>query len=83
MIVFSDEDGNAVREQLKDSDVLARYKTMRETLIYLSNLDHEDTESQMLDKLRQQVLRVFKVSGIDAMTIRSSSVWGPHFSWTC
>eukprot|EP00803_Ostreobium_quekettii_P010458 evm.model.scf_31.9 EVM.evm.TU.scf_31.9 scf_31:180059-191953(+) len=64
VIVFSDEDGNAVREQLKDSDVLARYKTMRETLVYLSNLDHTDTESQMLEKLRQQVLQVFKMKDV-------------------
>lgn len=37
------------------ADVLARYKTMHETLVYLSHLDHDDTEHQMLDKLRLQV----------------------------
>ena len=37
------------------TDVLARYKTMHETLVYLSHLDHDDTEHQMLDKLRLQV----------------------------
>lgn len=28
---------------------------MHETLVYLSHLDHDDTEHQMLDKLRLQV----------------------------
>ena len=28
---------------------------MHETLVYLSHLDHEDTETQMLEKLRLQV----------------------------
>lgn len=37
--------------------MLARYKTMHETLVYLSHLDHDDTEHQMLDKLRLQASR--------------------------
>ncbi len=55
MIVVEDENGNIVRETMKDNDVLAQYKSMRETLVYLCHLDYEDTEGQMLDKLRQQV----------------------------
>ena len=55
VIVVEDENGNVVREAMKDTDVLARYKTMHETLVYLSHLDHEDTESQMLEKLRLQL----------------------------
>lgn len=55
VIVVEDENGNVVRETLKDNDVLAQYKTMRETLIYLCHLDYEDTENQMLEKLRMQV----------------------------
>eukprot|EP00798_Chlamydomonas_sp_ICE-L_P000521 gene521-1934_t len=54
VIVVEDDNGNIVRETMKDNDVLAQYKTMRETLVYLCHLDHEDTEHQMLDKLRQQ-----------------------------
>eukprot|EP00887_Chlorella_sp_A99_P002494 scaffold10.g2494.t1 len=46
VIVVEDENGNIVRETMKDTDVLARYKAMHETLVYLSHLDHEDTESQ-------------------------------------
>lgn len=55
VIVVEDENGNVVRETMKDTDVLARYKTMHETLVYLSHLDHEDTENQMLEKLRLQL----------------------------
>ena len=55
VIVVEDENGNIVRETMKDTDTLARYKIMHETLVYLSNLDHEDTEEQMLTKLHNQV----------------------------
>mmetsp|Transcript_36522 Transcript_36522/g.81303 ORF Transcript_36522/g.81303 Transcript_36522/m.81303 type:complete len:1073 (+) Transcript_36522:318-3536(+) len=55
VIVVEDENGNIVRETMKDNDVLAQYKSMRETLVYLCHLDYEDTENQMLDKLRLQL----------------------------
>lgn len=55
VIVVEDENGNIVRESMKDTDVVARYKTMHETLVYLCHLDHEDTEAQMLEKLRVHV----------------------------
>lgn len=35
--------------------VIAQYKTMRETLVYLTHLDCDDTESIMLEKLAKQV----------------------------
>ena len=38
VIVVEDENGNIVRETMKDTDVLARYKAMHETLVYLSHL---------------------------------------------
>lgn len=57
--MVEDENGNIVRETMKDTDTLARYKTMHETLVYLSHLDHDDTESQMLEKLRLQVRSCF------------------------
>ena len=55
VILVEDENGNIVRETMKDSDVLTRYKLMRETLIYLSHLDHNDTEEQMTSKLKKQL----------------------------
>ncbi len=60
--MVEDENGNIVRETMKDTDTLARYKTMHETLVYLSHLDHDDTESQMLEKLRLQVIVAGKPS---------------------
>jgi hypothetical protein len=42
-----DDNGNIVRETMKDNDVLAQYRTMRETLVMLSHLDYEDTELQV------------------------------------
>jgi len=55
VIVVEDENGQIVREVMKDSDVLAQYKQMRETLVYLSHLDHDDTQNQMLEKLALQL----------------------------
>ncbi|CAE5965940.1 unnamed protein product [Arabidopsis arenosa] len=55
VLIVEDENGNIVRETMKDNDVLVQYKIMRETLIYLSHLDHEDTEKQMLSKLSKQL----------------------------
>jgi len=55
VIIVEDENGNIVRETMKDTDTLARYKTMHETLVYLSHLDYDDTEQQMLSKLNLQV----------------------------
>ncbi|CAK8539240.1 unnamed protein product [Lathyrus sativus] len=55
VLIVEDENGNIVRETMKDSDVLVQYKIMRETLIYLAHLDHQDTEKQMLGKLNKQL----------------------------
>ncbi|XP_057774096.1 protein EXPORTIN 1A-like [Salvia miltiorrhiza] len=55
VLIVEDENGNIVRETMKDNDVLVQYKIMRETLIYLAHLDHEDTEKQMLTKLGKQL----------------------------
>lgn len=55
VIVVEDENGNIVRETMKDTDTLARYKTMHETLVYLAHLDHQDTERQMLELLNVQM----------------------------
>ncbi|ERN19641.1 hypothetical protein AMTR_s00062p00152740 [Amborella trichopoda] len=55
VLIVEDENGNIVRETMKDNDVLVQYKIMRETLIYLSHLDHDDTEQQMLKKLSKQL----------------------------
>jgi hypothetical protein len=55
VIVVEDDNGNIVRETMKDNDVLMQYKTMREVLVYLSHLNQVDTETLMLDRLREQM----------------------------
>ncbi|KAL6069759.1 Exportin-1 [Balamuthia mandrillaris] len=55
VLIVEDENGEIVREVMKDSDAIILYKSMRETLIYLTHLDYEDTQSIMLEKLNNQV----------------------------
>ena len=55
VIVVVDENGDIVREMAKDTDVIAQYKTMKDTIVYLTHLDYEDTEQIMLQKLADQV----------------------------
>jgi hypothetical protein len=55
VLVSFDDHGNVVRDWIKDTDSQQQYKTMRETLVYLSHLDFYNTEEQMLEKLRTQL----------------------------
>lgn len=55
VIVVVNENNEAVRELVKDTDSLVLYKTMRETLVYLTHLDYRDTETKMIEKLQTQV----------------------------
>ncbi|KAL9178446.1 hypothetical protein ACHAXT_003776 [Thalassiosira profunda] len=55
VLIVEDENGDIVRETTKDTDVIAQYKTMRETLVYLTHLNSDDTENIMLSKLTAQV----------------------------
>uniref|UniRef100_A0A0K0FKE4 Exportin-1 n=1 Tax=Strongyloides venezuelensis TaxID=75913 RepID=A0A0K0FKE4_STRVS len=55
VVVVVNENNEAVRESVKDTDAISLYKTMRETLVYLTHLDPNDTERQMAEKLQKQV----------------------------
>lgn len=55
VLVVENEQGEVVREFMKDTDAINMYKTMRETLVYLTHLDYHDTESIMTEKLHNQV----------------------------
>lgn len=57
VLIVEDENGELVREVMKDSDNIILYKSMRETLIFLTHLDQEDTQNIMLEKLAAQVDR--------------------------
>lgn len=56
VLIKEDASGDIVRTTMKDSEALAQYKTMRETLVYLTHLDYDDTETIMLTKLAKQGL---------------------------
>lgn len=76
VIVVEDENGQIVRETMKDNDVLTQYKNMRETLVYLSNLDHDDTERQMLERLRAQMAGQWTWNGLNTLCWAIGSISG-------
>ncbi|KAK6109291.1 Exportin-1 [Brugia pahangi] len=55
VLVVENDQGEVVRELIKDTDSITLYKTMRETLVYLTHLDYKDTEMKMTEKLQNQV----------------------------
>ncbi|XP_076658878.1 exportin-1 emb [Halictus rubicundus] len=55
VLVVENENGEVVREFMKDTDSISLYKNMRETLVYLTHLDHLDTDRIMTEKLQNQV----------------------------
>jgi len=55
VLVVENEQGEVVREFMKDTDSINLYKNMRETLVYLTHLDYVDTEQIMTEKLHNQV----------------------------
>lgn len=52
-----------MREFVKESDTIVLYKSMKEVLVYLTNLDVTDTEEIMTTKLARQVNNKKKKSG--------------------
>ncbi len=50
VLIVEDENGEIVRETTKDTDAITLYKTMRETLVFLTHLDTTNTEEIMLSK---------------------------------
>lgn len=53
--MVENDNGEVVREFMKDTDSINLYKNMRETLVYLTHLDYADTERIMTEKLQNQV----------------------------
>lgn len=60
VLIVENDEGEIVREFMKESDTIVLYKSMREVLVYLTHLDVNDTETIMTDKLAKQV-RCFTV----------------------
>ncbi|KAF9584656.1 Karyopherin transporter, partial [Lunasporangiospora selenospora] len=55
VLIVENDEGEIVREVMKESDTITLYKSMREVLVYLTHLDCANTEAIMSDKLMKQV----------------------------
>lgn len=55
VLIVENDEGEIVREFMKESDTIVLYKSMREVLVYLTHLDVLDTENIMTEKLAKQV----------------------------
>jgi hypothetical protein len=55
VLIVENEEGEIVREFMKESDTIVLYKQMRELLVYLTHLDVQDTETILTEKLAKQV----------------------------
>ncbi|EKD01296.1 Crm1-F1 [Trichosporon asahii var. asahii CBS 8904] len=55
VLIVENDEGEIVREFMKESDTIMLYKSMREVLVYLTHLDVADTEQIMTDKLAKQI----------------------------
>lgn len=52
---MENDEGEIVREFMKESDTIVLYKSMRQLLVYLTHLDVQDTENILTEKLAKQV----------------------------
>ena len=55
VLIVENDEGEIVREFVKESDTIQLYKTTRECLVFLTHLDVIDTEQIMSEKLARQV----------------------------
>lgn len=55
VLVVENDEGEIVREFVKESDTIVLYKSMKQVLVYLTHLSVEDTETIMTEKLNRQV----------------------------
>ena len=61
VLVVENDQGEVVREFMKDTNSINMYKNMRETLDYLTHLDYVDTERIMTEKLQ---IKLMDMSGL-------------------
>ncbi|CAN6641946.1 exportin-1 [Trichomonascus vanleenenianus] len=55
VLIVENDEGEIVREFVKESDTITLYKSMRQVLVYLTHLDVADTEAIMSNKLARQM----------------------------
>ena len=53
--MVENEEGEIVREFMKEIDTIVLYKSMRELLVFLTHLDVFDTEVILTEKLAKQM----------------------------
>ncbi|EPX75247.1 nuclear export receptor Crm1 [Schizosaccharomyces octosporus yFS286] len=56
VLIVENDEGEIVREFVKETDTITLYKSMREVLVYLTHLDVIDTEIVMTEKLARIVV---------------------------
>ncbi|CAB55858.2 karyopherin/importin beta family nuclear export signal receptor Crm1 [Schizosaccharomyces pombe] len=56
VLIVENDEGEIVREFVKETDTITLYKSMREVLVYLTHLDVVDTEIVMTEKLARIVV---------------------------
>lgn len=54
-IIIVEEEGELRRERMSDVEELQLYNLMRQTLVFLTNLDPKDTRNIMVDLMKRQV----------------------------
>ncbi|XP_065832637.1 exportin-1-like [Oscarella lobularis] len=55
VLIVENDQGEVVREFMKDTDAINMYKSMRETLVYLTHLDYADTVKILKTKLENHL----------------------------
>ncbi|KAJ2845074.1 Karyopherin transporter, partial [Coemansia brasiliensis] len=55
VLIVENDEGEIVREFIKETDTITLYKSERECLIYLTHLDPKDMENIMVEKLSRQM----------------------------
>lgn len=55
VLIVENDEGEIVREFVKESDTIQLYKSEREVLVYLTHLNVVDTEEIMIGKLARQI----------------------------
>jgi exportin-1 len=55
VLIVENDEGEIVREVLKETETIVVYKQMRELLVYLTHLDVADTEAILTEKLQKQI----------------------------
>lgn len=55
VLIVENDEGEIVREFVKESDTIQLYKSMRQVLVYLTHLDVNDTEAILSSKLAAQI----------------------------